>query len=220
MTKYTLKAEKRAIFGRKFNSLRKTGLLPGSVFGKTIESLPIQVSSKEFNSLFRNAGETNIVYLSVSGEDKDRPVLISNLQFNPVTGNPIHVDLHQVNLKEKVTASVPVKLEGESQLVKDGLAAINQSISEIEVEALPTEIPESIVFDISKLNNIGDQFTVADIKVTDGVEIKSDPEQLVVSLAEPQKEEIVETPAEEVVTEDEAKPAEAEPQQAEEPKAE
>jgi len=189
MQKFILKAEKRTVLGSKVKQLRRTGVVPANLFGKTIESQSIQVNAVEFNRVYKEAGETSLIWVSVDGEDKERPTLVTSVHFNPMTGDKLHVDFHQVNLKEKVTANVPVEIIGESELVNTNVAVLSQSLNEIEIEALPTEIPESITFDISSLKEIGDHLLVSDAKVGADVEIKTDPEQMVVSLQEPQKEE-------------------------------
>lgn len=192
MTKHVLKADKRTLFGKKLNKLRKDGILPANLFGKSIESQAIQVKSKDFEKVYKEAGETGIVYIQVADEPKERPTLISALAYNPATGSKYHIDFHQVNLKEKVTAHVPVEIIGECELIKSGAAVLNQSINEIEIESLPTDIPDSIIFDISSLKEIGDHLKVSDSKISSDIEIKIDLELPVVSLAEPQKEEVVE----------------------------
>lgn len=221
MQKFILKADKRTVLGSKVKQLRRTGVIPANLFGKTIESQAIQVNGVEFNRVYKEAGETSLIYVKVEGEDKERPTLVTSVHFNPITGDKLHVDFHQVNLKEKVTANVPVEIIGESELVNSNEAVLSQSLNEIEIEALPTEIPESITFDISLLKAIGDHLLVSDAKVSADVEIKTDPEQMVVSLQEPMKEEVIpveevpedatgaETPAEGEAVEGE-KPAEGE----------
>jgi len=196
MQKFILKADKRTVLGSKVKQLRRTGVIPANLFGKTIESQAIQVNGVEFNRVYKEAGETSLIYVKVEGEDKERPTLVTSVHFNPITGDKLHVDFHQVNLKEKVTANVPVEIIGESELVNSNEAVLSQSLNEIEIEALPTEIPESITFDISSLKTVGDHLLVSDAKVSADVEIKTDPEQMVVSLQEPMKEEVI--PVEEV----------------------
>lgn len=227
MQKLILKADKRTILGSKVKQLRRQGIIPANLFGKTIDSQAIQVNAVDFNRAFKEAGETSLIWVKVEGEDKERPTLVSGIAANPISGDTLHIDFHQVNLKEKVTANVPVEIIGESELVNTNVAVLSQSLNEIEVEALPTDIPESIVFDISSLKEIGDQLKVSDAKVAEGIEIKTDPEQMVVSLQEPQKEEeplVTEPEVEEGATGAEA-PAESEANPegeapAEEPKAE
>lgn len=222
MNKFVLKAEKRALLGSKVKKLRRLGIVPANVFGHTVESQAIQVSAVEFARVYKDAGETNLIWLKVEGEDKERPTLIKALTNNPVTGQKLHVDFHQVNLKEKVTANVPVEITGEVQLVKDGLAVLDVNIHEIEVEALPTDIPENITFDISTFVEIGDNLKISDAKIPAGVTVITDPEKIVVALGAPMKEEeplVTEVVEAEVVGEapaegEEAKPGEAKVEEA------
>jgi len=198
MAKFNLVAEKRDLFGKKLKKLRKQGILPGNLFGKDTKSVAIQVKTKDFERLYKEAGETSVIYIKIEGEEKERPVLVSDLHFNPITDTKLHVDFHQVNLKEKVTAHVPVEIVGEPEIVKSGAAILSVTLNEIEIEALPTDIPENITFDVSNLNEIGAMLKVSDAKVSSDVEIKTDPEISVVSVSEPQKEEVVEAPVAEV----------------------
>jgi large subunit ribosomal protein L25 len=189
MNKFNLKAEKRTVLGSKAKKLRRQGIIPSNVFGKTIESQAIQVSQVEFNRVYKEAGETSLIWLKLEGEDKERPTLVTAVTNNPITGDKLHVDFHQVNLKEKVNANVPVEVVGEAQMIKDGLAVLDNNLHEIEVEALPTDIPESIIFDISVLKEIGDHLKVSDVKLPEGVTLVTDPEATVVALGALQKEE-------------------------------
>ncbi len=189
MNKYILKADNREIIGSKVKTLRKKGITPITIFGKTTKSLTAQVNSVEFKRVYKQAGETGLIWLSVSGETKERPTLVKGFTSDPMTGNLYHVDFHQVNLKEKVTANVPVEFVGESQLVKDGLAVLDTHFDELEVEALPTDLPEKIVFDISTLVAIGDHLLASSAVLPAGVTLLTDPESLVVALGELQKEE-------------------------------
>ncbi len=189
MNKFVLKAEKRALLGSKVKKLRRQGIVPANVFGHTVKSQAIQVSAVEFARVYKDAGETSLIWLKIDGEDKERPTLIKSLTNNPTTGQKLHVDFHQVNLKEKVTANVPVEVIGEAQLVKDGLAVLDINLQEIEVEALPTDIPESIIFDISSLKEIGDHLKISDAKISAGVTVLTDLEKIAVALGAPMKEE-------------------------------
>lgn len=189
MNKYVLKAEKREELGSKVSRLRKNGIIPATVFGKTIDSSSIKVSSTEFNKVYKQAGETSLIWLSINDESKERPTLVKGITSNPVSGKLNHIDFHQVNLKEKVTANVPVEIIGESQAIKDGLAVLDVHMDEIEVEALPTDIPEKIIFDISTLKEVSEHLSLSSITLPTGVTLLSDPESIVVALGEPQKEE-------------------------------
>ena len=188
MTKITLKSEKRELFGRKVSRLRKSGLIPANVFGKKIESQAISVDAKEFSDVFKKAGETQLIDLN------GKSVLVSNLQKDPISNLVIHVDFRQVDLTEKIEAKVPVILEGESPAEKQNLGTVVQQIDEIEVEALPADLPEKVIVDISVLAEVDQAIYVKDLKVDKNVEIKTDLESIVVKVEPPTKEEVVETP--------------------------
>lgn len=205
MEKLTLKADKRKITGRKVKTLRKEGILPANVFGKKIKSLALQVKLADFVGVYKKAGETGIVYLN------EKPVLISNIQKNPVSGLPIHIDFHQVDLKEKVEADVPVEVVGESLMEKQGLGTVVQYVDEVSVEALPADLPEKFEIDARTLVEVDQAVYVKDLKVDrTKVEIKLDGETILVKVEPPQKEKVVEVPAAEVApaVEGEVAPAE------------
>ncbi|MDZ4209892.1 MAG: 50S ribosomal protein L25, partial [Candidatus Curtissbacteria bacterium] len=177
MDKLILKADKRKIVGRKVKILRKEGLLPCNVFGKKIKSLALQVKLADFVDTFKKAGETGIVYLN------ERPVLISNIQKSPVSGLPIHVDFHQIDLKEKVEADVPVEVVGESSVEKQALGTVVQYIDEVPVEALPMDLPEKFEIDAATLNEVDQAVYVKDLKVDRAkVEIKLDADTILVKV--------------------------------------
>jgi len=203
--KYTIKLDKRTIFGRKTKSLRRQSLVPANIYGKKTASISTQVDLKQFTKLLDQAGETSIVYVSLTEEKKERPCLIANVQVDPVTDNPIHVDFRQVDLTEKVTANIPVELTGEAPAAKDESATIVTQLSEIEVTALPTDLPENFTIDISQLTHIGDNIKVSQLKYDhDKVTIDLDPETIIVSTQAQQEEEVVPPP---VSTEGEVAPA-------------
>lgn len=192
-----LTVEKRDITGRRVNTLRRQGILPANVFGKGIKSFTVQLPLADFKKVYQEAGETGLIELTL-GTDK-HPVLVSNMHVDPVSGMPLHVDFHEVNLKEKVTATVPVEITGESPIEKTGEGTVVQQLQEIEVEALPTDLPDSFTVDVSNLTAVDQAIYVKDLVYDrEKVEIQVDPESIVVAVAEPQKEEElpVEAPAE------------------------
>jgi len=210
MEKHTLTAGERKLVGRKVKNLRKEGSLPGNVYGKKIKSQAVVVSTKDFLKVFEEVGETGLVELVIGKDTK--PVLVHNLQIDPVDGLPLHVDFLQVDLTQKVTAEVPVETIGECPVEKQGLGTAVLVISEIEVEALPADLPERFQIDVSALTEVDQTVYIKDIKVdASRVEIKNNPEDVVVKV-EAQKEEKEEAPVEQPI-EGEAAPAEGEPQE-------
>ncbi len=192
MSKHTFKAELRTITGRKVKSLRKLGLIPAVVYGKEAKTANLQISAKEFNKLHSQAGESTLVYLQVAGEKEDRPVLIRQVVNDAVNESVLHVDFHQVNLKEKVKAAVPLKLIGESPAEKDKLGILVQQLTEVEVEALPTEMPEIFEIDVTVLTELGQTIMVSDIKVSAKVEVLTDKTQVIAKIEQLAKEEVKE----------------------------
>lgn len=197
----SLKVEKREIFGKKVKRLRREGLIPANIYGRKIKSEAVSVQKSDFDEVFKEAGETQIVNLEL-GKEK-RPVLIHDIQKDPVTGDIIHIDFLQVDLKEKVTASIPVVGVGESPVEKQGLGTVVFYVDEIEVEALPTDLLERVEVDLSSLENIDQTILVKDLAFdTSKVEVKASPDEVVVKV-EPVKEESVEetAPVEEAAAE-------------------
>lgn len=191
----TLKAESRKVTGRKVKNLRKEGILPGNVYGKKVKSESLQVNLKDFEKVYKEVGETGLIRLEIEKEKEPRPVLIHSVQMHPVTDESIHVDFLQVDLKEKVTAEVPVELIGESPAEKQGLGTVVLMFNEIEVEALPADLPEKFEVDKATLTEVDQTILVKDLKVDKNkVEIKAGGDEIVVKVEPPQKEEVVAPP--------------------------
>jgi large subunit ribosomal protein L25 len=210
MDKLNLKAEVRKVVGRKVSQLRSAGLLPANIFGKKIKSQAISVKVDDFKAIYKKAGETSLITLTVGADEK--AVLVANVQVSPLTDKPIHVDFHQVDLKEKVTAAVPIEMTGESPAEKLSLGTVVQYVDEVEVEALPMDLPDKLVVDISKLAEVDQAIYIKDLDLdTKKVEVKVSPDEIVFKVEPPQKEEVVVAPVAEVPVEGApAAPAEGE----------
>lgn len=208
MEKPTLKAEVRKIIGRKVKTLRNEGLLPANIFGKKIKSEAVQIKLEDFIKVYKKVGETGLLSLVVGKAEK--PVLIANVQKDPVSDVYLHVDLHQVDLKEKVEAEVVVEIVGESPVEKQGLGTVVQYINEVKVESLPADLPEKFEVDATKLTEVEQTIFAKDLKFDKvKVELKIDPETIIVKVEPPQKEEVVTPPpAAEVPAEGETVPTE------------
>lgn len=203
MAELTLSAKLREILGRKVKTLRKEGLVPAHVFGHNVKTIHVSVTQNDFEEILAEAGETTIVNLKTNGEK--RPVLIRGVQTHPVTDKILHIDFYQVSLKEKVKVEVPLEIVGESSAVEKKLGVLLTPVLELEVEALPQDLPEKIEVDIAKLENVGDAIHVKDLKVDKAkVELQADPELVVANIGE-----LVTKEAEEILAEEEAERAEA-----------
>ncbi len=190
MSRPTLDVETRTVTGKKVNRLRKRGLVPANIFGKDFKSTSIQVGAKDLQKTLKDAGAAALIDVKVGAET--HPALISNMQKDPKHDTVLHVDFHKVNLKEKITTSVSVILEGESPAAKSGEGLILQTLNEVEIECLPTDIPANISINAEKLTEVGQSVHVKDLKIDkDKVTINNDPEEVVVTVqtAEMKEEE-------------------------------
>lgn len=172
MKKHTLEVSKRTNIGRKVKNLRKTGQLPATIYGKNIPSVSVTIPAKAFEVVYGQAGETGLVQLTLDGQV--RPTLIHTVQKNPLNDQILHVEFHQVDLKEKVHAKVPVEFVGEAAAVTGKTGVLLTILDEIEVEALPTDLPEKLTLDVSALAEVDQELKVTDIQVPKGVEVLTD----------------------------------------------
>ncbi len=180
MKKHILKAQARTVSGRNVKKLRSQGLLPASVYGKNVKSAMLSVPTDAFGKVYGEAGESGLVELTVDGSV--RPVLIHNVQVHPVTAVPLHVEFFQVDLKEKVHANVPLEFTGESPAVAQKQGVVLTILDEIEVEALPTDLPEKITIDTSTLAHVDQEIKVSDLKLPAGVTVLTDQTLTVVKV--------------------------------------
>jgi large subunit ribosomal protein L25 len=215
MEKVYLKASPRTATGRKVRALRRTGQLPGVIYGHHVESINISMDAHEASKILGKMSSSTLVTLDVDG--KEYPSLVREKQMNYVKRTLIHVDFQVVSLTEKIRANVGIHLSGSSAAVKDMSALLINGLTELEVEAFPQDLPERVVVDLAPLEKIGDAIHVKDILVSDKVTVLSDPEEMVVLATAPAKEEVEE---EEVVEEAEAVGEEGEPEVVEKGKTE
>jgi large subunit ribosomal protein L25 len=195
-----LKAQPREILGKKVKKLRKTGYIPAVLYGHKIKSSPLAVETKEFHRIFSQTGETSILSLLVGGHKHN--VLIHDLARDPLSLEILHVDFYEVRMDEKLKAKIPLIFVGESLAIKSEGGVLVKAIQELEVEALPKDLPKEISVDISSLNTFEDKLKIKDIKVADGIKILAEPEEMVASVVPPRSEkeleEMAAKPVEEV----------------------
>lgn len=169
--------------------LRKSGEVPAVFYGVKNPSTSISVSLIDFKKVWAKAGESSAIkILMPEGEIN---ALIHDVQLNPVTDEPIHVDFLVIDMDKKVTVSIPLEFEGVSEAVKGGLGTLVKVMHEIEIEALPKDLPQNAIVDISKLTTLESQILASDIKLPQGVSLVTKDFEVVASIAE-QKEEKIE----------------------------
>lgn len=210
-----LQVRKREKFGKANRSLRQAGDIPAELYGRGLENVHLAVSRKDFSRVFEKSGETGVVELAVDGER--HLALIHEVQRDYLSGEIIHVDFHQIRMDEKITAHVPVEVVGESPAIKSQGGVLNRTVSEVEVEALPQDLPSKFTVDISDLQELNQSVYVRDLKVPKGVKILVSPETVILTITPPAEEEVAPVaPADvaEVKVETEEKKAEREKESA------
>lgn len=174
----TLNAQKRSK-ADKLDVVRKNGMIPAVVYGAGVENTPISIPAKDFKKVYKEAGETTAISLMLDG--KSLPSLIHDMQLDAIRGFATHVDFLVVDMKKVITAHVPVEFTGVSEAVKGG-AVLVKVLHEIEVEALPADMPQSLTADISKLVTLDDNVFVSDIKLPKGVTLVTGSEEVVAAV--------------------------------------
>lgn len=197
MKKLVLKAENREkLGGSSSRQILGQDYLPVIVYGPKKENLNLKVKYQEFVKIFNEAGESQVINLEVG--DKNIPVLIHEVQHEPITGKITHADFYQFQADHKFIVEVPIHLTGESKAVKEKGATLVNVMDHIEVECLASNLISEVSVDISKLEDYNDSIHVSDLKVPEGVEIITEKDQVII-IAKANKVE--EEPKEEVATE-------------------
>jgi large subunit ribosomal protein L25 len=186
----------RTVLGKKVNALRREGLIPAELYGHGVPNVHLSVSAKEFAKMYAVAGENTVITLAV-GKEKI-PAIINHVERHYLSGQTASVDFYQVRMDEKITARIPIEFIGDSVAVKEKGAIINKSMVEIEVEALPNDLPRQLTADLSLLNDINMTIYVRDIVVPRGVTFLVEGDTAVATAQAPRVEEEVAAPATDV----------------------
>jgi large subunit ribosomal protein L25 len=188
MEKVVLKATKRDVIGKQVKAIRRAGQLPAVIYGRHLEPIAISMDAHTAGIALGKLTSSSLVTIDVDGTEY--PALVREKQRNYIKGNLTHVDFLAVSLTEKIRASVRIEFSGVSAAVKDFGAILVHGIEALEVECLPTDLPERVVVDISSLAQVGDGIHVSDITVSDNVRILSDADIMIAVATAPAKEEV------------------------------
>lgn len=211
---HTLTAQRRELTGtRPIRRMRAQGLVPGVVYGKAVEPTSVTVKVRDLTNLLHSkSGEHTVVTLRLDEDAWEKPVLVKDVQYDPVDGHVVHVDFQAVVLTERLRVKIPVVLTGEAVGVKQDGGILEHFLREVEIECLPTEIPVSVEVDVSALK-IGDALHVRDLTPPKHTTMTSDPAGVIASVQKPKEEkpeEVAAAPAEpEVIREKKAEEAPA-----------
>ena len=193
----------RTAHGKANRRLRRQGVVPGVVFGKGEGSTPVQVDAKEFETLYRAAGRTQVIQLKIPGDgDGDgaaKSAMIKSVQRHPLTGRAIHVDFYVVDLKIEMEVDLPLVFSGEAPAVEATGGTLVHNLGSIRVRALPNDIPTQVEVNVSTLVSLDVAIHVKDLNLNrDKVQVLTDGEELVAKVLPPRIEEEPEVPEEEL----------------------
>ena len=188
-----LVVQKREKLGKVSKSSGKEGFIPAEIYGHGFKNEHLSVKTSDFLKVYKEAGENTIVNLTLGNEKW--PALIYDVQEDRLSGAISHIDFYRVTMTEKIRSHVPLEFIGESIVVKEKLGILNKSMSDVEVEALPADLPHRITVDISVLDTLDKSIYAKDLKVASGVKVLVDPQTVIATVIPPQKEEEVVAPA-------------------------
>jgi len=217
----TLQAIHRDVLGKKTRFLRRQGITPTHLFGRSLKSLTLQCDTTQLQHILAQAGMTRLISLKIKDDKQPRSVFIREIQRDVVSNQLLHVDFYQVKKGEKMAVEVPIVLAGEAPAMKEKGRMITHGVTSLSIECLPENVPPQIEVDLSPLEELEQAIYVKDIILSPDITVHTDPEQLVVKVSEARVEvveEVVEEveEVEEVVAEAEAEekaPAKEEPEQ-------
>ncbi len=174
--------------------IRNNGMIPAVVYGAQVENTLISVLSTSFIKMLKIAGETSTIVLEIAGtSDKEKitkvDVLIHEVQVDPVKGQPIHIDFLAVDMNKPVEVTIPLEFTGLAKAEKDGLGTLVKVLHEVDIEALPKDLPHNILVDVTGIATLDDVIHVKDIKLPKGVTLVTDGDD-VVALVAAVKEEV------------------------------
>ncbi len=189
---YELTVEPRTVIGKQSKQLRRQDLVPAVVYGPNIDAESIQVPIKELERVYLRAGNITLIDLKVGESKTARKVFIHNVQRNPVNHGLIHVDFLEVNLREEMTASVPINLIGEAPIVRRNEGLLLNALDHVQVRALPMDLPPHLDLDISSLEEIDQALHVSDLTIPENVTLLTSEEEMVVKITDLPVEEVEE----------------------------
>ncbi|MCJ7696553.1 MAG: 50S ribosomal protein L25 [Anaerolineaceae bacterium] len=175
-----IKAQKRNVIGKQVGALRRSGYLPGVIYGRHITSFPIQMDSKVASYIINRLTSSSLVTIDVEGEK--HTTIVRDRQKDVITSHLLHVDFLAVSLTEKLRTNVTIELVGDAPISENIDTVIVQSLNELEIECFPQDLPERIEVDISTLATLDDIILVSNLDLGDKIAILTDENELIASV--------------------------------------
>ncbi len=211
-----IQANPRTLVGKRVKALRRSGLLPAILYGVGMEPQTLELPAHETELILQRVSGSTLIDLKV--DKKVHKVLVREVQREVISRKPIHVDFLEVAMDVTIRAVVPIELVGEAPAVRELGGVLVSGLNDIEVEALPSNLPDRISVDISVLQGFDDSITVGDLDLEEGVTILNDPEEAIANITymmeeeEPEEVEVLEGVEPELVDAEEGEGEEPEPE--------
>ena len=204
MDEFVLQADKREAIGKKVKGLRREGKLPAIIYGHGIDPIPISMDYRQTTRSLSSITSSSLVVVEVGGDKIT--TLIRDRQYDPVTGNLLHVDFLSISMTEKLRTDVGLDFVGDAPAVKNFGGVLVTGLEALEVECFPQDLPDKIDVDISVLEEIGDSLYVRDLTMPEGVELITSEDEMLILVTTPAVEPVEEEVEEEVEFEEGEEP--------------
>ncbi|TAK80454.1 MAG: 50S ribosomal protein L25 [Dehalococcoidia bacterium] len=178
----TYQVQRRSVTGKRVATLRREGILPANVYGRAQDSVAVQLPYVDARDLLNAHGLNTLVNVQIEDEPETRPVVVRNVELEPVSRKILHLDMYQVDLARIIKATIPITITGEAPAVHKFGGILIHALDHIEVEGLPHSIPEHIEVSVSGLIEVGDHIQVKDLRVPAGLKLHAAPDQGVVAI--------------------------------------
>jgi large subunit ribosomal protein L25 len=195
--KVELTAQPRTVQGKQVNQLRRDGWVPGVMYGHGFESMALQFEERKLSRMLSHVSGSQLISIKVADQKEPEMALVRDIQRDVLKGTVLHVDFYRVQMTERLTAEIPLTIVGESPVIHQHEGILLQGISAIEVECLPGDLVDEIAVDLSDLVEIGQGLYVRDLAIPSGIDVLTDPDEMIVRIVALAEEEVIEEMLEE-----------------------
>ncbi len=192
-----LAAERRTIQGKQVKQLRNQGQVPGVIYGHDFESVALQFDARNLRDILSQVGGSQLISIKIKGENQPEMALVREVQRDPIRRTLLHVDFYRVQMTERLTAEIPLEIIGQSPIIEAREGILLQGLSTIEVECLPGDLVDAIEVDLSDLTEVDQGVYVRDLAIPAGIDLLTDPDEMIVRVVPLEEEEIIEEVIEE-----------------------
>lgn len=182
----------RQVIGKQVKALRRAGIVPVNLYGRSVEPMVLQADAKTMNRVLSRAGQSRLIKLNVQGQVQPQLALAREIQREPISGSLYHVDFFAVSMTEKIRVEVQIALVGDSPAVQRGEGVLVQALNSVNIECLPGDLMDAIRVDVSALDKVDAVIAVKDLRVPDTVKVLADPDDTVVRVSYIREEKLEE----------------------------